>query len=223
MTKLDGWRYAVKRFALLLIILFLVVIPIVTTVTASLVDSSDSMILLADNAEEPVPENFESDPGIPMNDPGEKPDIMTTINNFLSLVARMLPWLLVLTVVFLALWVFFDADRRTDYGWVWGIASLLVLPWILYLLWRPILTSEERVILESDIKLRKIESDYYQYVLSKEKHICPVCGTPISDDYQVCPNCFKQLKMVCPNCNRLLEVDWKVCPFCTTRVRKQEE
>ncbi|MEZ4812048.1 MAG: hypothetical protein R2883_00900 [Caldisericia bacterium] len=42
-----------------------------------------------------------------------------------------------------------------------------------------VLTPEEQKIIESDARLRKIESDYYQYVLSKEKHICPVCGTPI--------------------------------------------
>jgi len=176
MTRIDGRRYAVKRFALLLIILFLVMVPMLATVTAGLMDSSSSAILFADGEidTEPVPENYESIPNAPMNDPGEQPDILSSINNFLSLIARMLPWLLVLTVIFIALWVFFDADRRTDYGWVWGIASLLILPWILYLLWRPVLTTEERRILGSDLKLRKIESDYYQYVLSKEKHICPV-------------------------------------------------
>lgn len=208
-----------KRFALLVFIVMLLALPVMTVIAGANAYASPMLIAEAGDG---LPTDTNSETASAVTDV-EKPDLLTNINSFLSILGRMLPWLLFLTVVFIALWVYFDADRRTNYGWVWGIASLLIIPWIVYLLWRPILTKEEQAIIESDTRLRRVESDYYQYVLSKEKHICPVCGTPISDDYQVCPNCFKQLKMVCPNCNRLLETDWKVCPYCTTRVRKREE
>lgn len=208
-----------KRITLLVFVLMLLAVP-VATVFAGV--NADHIPVVVAEAGDGLTTDISSDTEPAMTD-SNQPDLLTNINSFLSLLGRMLPWLLFLTIVFIALWVYFDADRRTNYGWVWGIASLLIIPWIVYLLWRPILTKEEQTIIESDTRLRRVESDYYQYVLSKEKHICPVCGTPISDDYQVCPNCFKQLKMVCPNCSRLLEVDWKVCPYCTTRVRKQEE
>ncbi len=211
-----------KRFALLIVVFVIVLMPVITVVAAEINYDSTMIVADAEDVTETVTE-VTSTPEVALTDPGSPPDLLTSINNFLSLFARLLPWILIMTVVFIALWVYFDADRRTNYGWVWGIASLLIIPWIIYLLWRPVLTTEEQKIIESDARLRKIESDYYQYVLSKEKHICPVCGTPISDDYQVCPNCFKQLKMSCPSCGRLLETEWKVCPFCTTRVRKQDE
>ncbi len=156
-------------------------------------------------------------------DPGDPPDILVTINNFFSFFALLLPYLLLLVVVLIALWVYFDASRRTNFGWVWGLASLLIIPWIVYLVWRPVLTIEEGKIVESDLRLRKIESEYYRYVLSKEKFICPVCGTPISEDYQVCPNCFKQLKAPCGNCGKLLNLEWKVCPYCAARVEAGQD
>jgi len=157
------------------------------------------------------------------NDEGDPPDILVTINNFFSFFALLLPYLLLLVVVLIALWVYFDASRRTNFGWVWGLASLLIIPWVVYLVWRPVLTIEEGKIVESDLRLRKIESEYYRYVLSKEKFICPVCGTPISEDYQVCPNCFKQLKAPCGNCGKLLNLEWKVCPYCAARVEAGQD
>lgn len=160
---------------------------------------------------------------VPVGDPappqqGEGSDILSSFGNFMDTFQTLVPFVLISIVLIIALWVFFDASRRTSYGWVWGLASLLIIPWIIYLVWRPPFTIEERNVLEADMNLRRIEKEYYQYMLSKEKFICTVCGTPIQPDYQVCPSCFKELKKVCASCGRLLDLDWKICPYCATRI-----
>ncbi len=149
---------------------------------------------------------------------GGATDIFSAIGRFFDMLVPLIPWALLATVLFIAIWVYFDASRRTSYGWVWGLASLLIIPWLVYLAWRPSYTIEEQKMMESDANLRRIEKEYYQYALSKEKFICTVCGTPIQPDYQVCPNCFKELKKVCPSCNRLLDPEWRICPYCAARV-----
>lgn len=160
---------------------------------------------------------------IPVGEPpppehGESSDILSSFGKFMDTFQSLVPFVLIAIVLIIALWVFFDASRRTNYGWVWGLASLLIIPWIIYLVWRPPFTIEERNVLEADMNLRRIEKEYYQYMLSKEKFICTVCGTPIQPDYQVCPSCFKELKKVCASCGRLLDLDWKICPYCATRI-----
>jgi RNA polymerase subunit RPABC4/transcription elongation factor Spt4 len=145
-------------------------------------------------------------------------DILSSFGNFMDTFQSLVPFVLIAIVLIIALWVFFDASRRTNFGWVWGLASLLIVPWIIYLVWRPSFTVEERNVLEADMSLRRIEKEYYQYMLSKEKFICTVCGTPTHPDYQVCPSCFKELKKVCASCGRLLDLGWKICPYCATRI-----
>lgn len=156
--------------------------------------------------------------GQPQSPEGGATDIFSAIGRFFDMLVPLIPWALLAGVFFIAIWVYFDASRRTNYGWVWGLASLLIIPWLVYLAWRPSFTIEEQKMMESDSNLRRIEKEYYQYALSKEKFICTVCGTPVQPDYQVCPNCFKELKKVCPSCNRLLDPEWRICPYCAARV-----
>ena len=44
---------------------------------------------------------------------------------------------------------------------------------------------------------------------------CPICNTPVTDQYIVCPTCGAKLRPSCPNCAMAVELDWKVCPKCT--------
>lgn len=149
--------------------------------------------------------------------PGESTDIFGAFTKTFSAIGNAIPIVLIAIDIMIAVWVYFDASRRTRYGWLCGIASLLVVPWIIYVLWRPIYTLEERKMLETEEELRKIQHDYYMYVLSKEKHICSVCGTPLQADYKLCPNCYSEVKKTCPKCGKAIELDWKVCPYCGNR------
>lgn len=43
---------------------------------------------------------------------------------------------------------------------------------------------------------------------------CPRCGTPVLEQYVVCPQCGARLRPACPSCDRPIEPDWRVCPRC---------
>lgn len=45
---------------------------------------------------------------------------------------------------------------------------------------------------------------------------CPQCGSPVTEQFVVCPQCGARLRPSCPNCSSPVEPDWKVCPRCAT-------
>lgn len=191
-----------KKIVLLFAVVMLVVIPCFSAFAETSTDPAKTEEIKTETTPPPADDSS---------------DIFSTLSKSVAMIGNFLPYLLFCTVGIIALWVFFDASRRTKYGWIWGIASLLVIPWIVYVIWRPQYTLEEKKMLEADEDLRRIEHDYYQYVLTKEKHICSVCGTPLESDYKICPNCYTEVKKTCPKCGKPLELDWKVCPYCGNR------
>lgn len=52
---------------------------------------------------------------------------------------------------------------------------------------------------------------------------CPQCGTPVTEQYVVCPKCGVKLKTSCPNCSAPVELDWKLCPRCASTLPEQYE
>jgi RNA polymerase subunit RPABC4/transcription elongation factor Spt4 len=50
----------------------------------------------------------------------------------------------------------------------------------------------------------------------EEKPVCPGCGRPIKDDWQVCPYCHTKLRKPCVNCGQMLELSWNLCPYCAS-------
>lgn len=44
---------------------------------------------------------------------------------------------------------------------------------------------------------------------------CPQCGTPVKEQFVICPKCGAKLRPACPNCAAPVEPDWKLCPKCT--------
>ena len=211
-----------KRIAIVALVCCLALFPVISVFAADEPATPDNPE--ATPVETVTEENPNQPEVIPVGTPdsSEMPqqssDIFTSISRFFDMFIPLVPWVVVFSVLIIAIWVFFDASRRTQYAWIWGLASLLVIPWLVYLAWRPQLTIEEQKIYEADSGLRKVEREYYQYMLSKEKFICSVCGTPVEPDFQVCPNCFKELKKVCPSCDKLLDLEWRICPYCATRV-----
>jgi RNA polymerase subunit RPABC4/transcription elongation factor Spt4 len=191
----------VKKTLILLAVVMLIAIP--------------SFSVFAQSVEDPAkPESIQKEITPP---PEENTDIFTSLSKTFSAVGNILPLLLFCVLAITALWTFFDASRRTKYGWVWGVLALLFVPWIIYLIWRPQYTLEEKKILETDEELRRIQHDYYQFMLAREKQICSVCGTPLAHDFKICPNCYTEVKKNCAKCGKPLDLDWKVCPFCGNR------
>jgi hypothetical protein len=115
----------------------------------------------------------------------------------------------------LAFWVYRDARRRLDDGWLVGTATLVgLVPFIgplVYLLFRPAETL-------ADVRIREIEMRALETRLAKAQPTCPVCRTGVDPSYLVCPVCTTQLKEPCTACKAPLEPLWSICPFCATPV-----
>lgn len=111
----------------------------------------------------------------------------------------------------LIIWVYRDHRSRSRDGLVSFAAALmtaiLFLPGLLiYILLRPRETLSEAYerSLEEEALLQEIE----------EKSICPGCGRPAKESWQVCPYCHTTLKKPCARCGDMLELTWNQCPSC---------
>ena len=115
----------------------------------------------------------------------------------------------------LAFWVYRDARRRLDDGWLVATATLVgIVPFIgplVYLLFRPAETL-------ADLRIREVELRALETRLAKAQPSCPVCRSAVEPGYLVCPVCTTQLKEPCTACNAPLEPLWSICPFCATPV-----
>lgn len=96
--------------------------------------------------------------------------------------------LIVLTV--LGVLVYRDARRLGMNAWMWLLVAIYApngVGFIIYLIFR-----------------------YNE----KKKKRCPSCNTVISENYNACPGCGKELGSACPGCGKTVETDWKICPYC---------
>jgi RNA polymerase subunit RPABC4/transcription elongation factor Spt4 len=113
----------------------------------------------------------------------------------------------------LILWTWRDMRLRSRDPLAQIAASLMVAVLgifgiIIYVMLRPpeTLTEAYERSLEEEALLQNIE----------EKPVCPGCGRPSKDGWQVCPYCHTKLKKACPQCGELLELPWNLCPYCAT-------
>jgi RNA polymerase subunit RPABC4/transcription elongation factor Spt4 len=111
-----------------------------------------------------------------------------------------------------AFWVFKDARRRIDDPIVIGVcvATALVfgpIGWIVYAIARP---SEYL----SDRRVRELDMQVMEQRLNDSR--CAYCGSPVREDYLVCPSCGGRLRTQCRSCRRPLAPTWRVCPYCET-------
>jgi len=111
----------------------------------------------------------------------------------------------------LILWTWRDIRQRSRDPLAPIAASLMVAVLglfgiIIYVLLRPqeTLTEAYERSLEEEALLQNIE----------ERPICPGCGRPVKDGWQVCPYCHTKLKKPCAHCGELLELPWNLCPYC---------
>lgn len=115
-----------------------------------------------------------------------------------------------------AFWVFKDARRRIEDGWLVALATLvgLVPPFlgpIIYLFFRP----PEYL---ADVRERELEIRAMEERLAELDRRCPVCRARVEASYLVCPVCTTRLKQACPSCGQPLESLWQVCPYCATDI-----
>jgi RNA polymerase subunit RPABC4/transcription elongation factor Spt4 len=146
----------------------------------------------------------------------------------------------------LAVWMIYDSSQRYKNRWLFpllvlvvgfgpfGVSCLLVpawdgryywlascvLLWFLYLFIRPEYTRDEMRILESEQKFKDITRKYYEREVVCNNPFCPVCGLPIKEDFQLCPNCFKELRTPCIKCGKLLDSSWILCPYCKSKQKR---
>jgi hypothetical protein len=111
-------------------------------------------------------------------------------------------------------WIYKDARRRIDDGWLVAIAMLLgiVVPFLgvfIYMLFRPPEYLE-------DVRERELEIKAMEERLMQARLHCPVCRSEVDSSYLVCPICTTKLKQACSNCKAPLEALWQVCPYCET-------
>jgi RNA polymerase subunit RPABC4/transcription elongation factor Spt4 len=121
-------------------------------------------------------------------------------------------WLVVLY------WVWLDSGDRTTntavrYSYVFLVAVLNIIGWIIYLMIRPSQTIEE-------IYWADLERRYLKYETA-ELGDCPKCGTQLYPGYTFCPNCKHKLKRRCIKCNVLVEKKNKYCPYCGEEMKKR--
>ena len=147
----------------------------------------------------------------------------TSVNDFFDskawLVTRNLG-LLFLVVFWLAtaFWVFKDARRRIEDGWLVATATLLGLvpPFLgpfVYMLFRPPEYLED--VRERGLEIRAIEKR-----LGEGR--CPVCRADVEPTFLVCPVCTTRLRQACSACKAPLEPSWQVCPHCETPAEPAE-
>jgi RNA polymerase subunit RPABC4/transcription elongation factor Spt4 len=111
----------------------------------------------------------------------------------------------------LILWTWRDMRLRSRDPLAQLAASLMVAVLgifgiAIYVMLRPQETLAEAYerSLEEEALLQNIE----------EKPVCPGCGRPTNEEWQVCPYCHTKLKKPCANCGRMLELPWNLCPYC---------
>jgi len=187
------------------------------------------------NETPPLPTNPESSPPSVSSGSGLESLNLALITNWIILGLSML----------LGAWMIYDSSQRYKIRWVFPVLVLVIgfgpfalsylfnssspnylllascfLLWILYLFIRPEYTRDELRILESEQKIKDITRKYYEREVVCNNPFCPVCGLPIKEDFQLCPNCFKELKTPCTKCGKLLDNSWILCPYCKTKQKR---
>jgi hypothetical protein len=114
-----------------------------------------------------------------------------------------------------AFWVYRDARRRLDDGWLVATAAAVglvpVFGPLVYLLFRPPETL-------ADVRAREVEVRALKAHLRRPEPTCPVCRSGVQPDFLICPVCTTELKAPCASCERPLEPLWQACPYCAKPV-----
>jgi hypothetical protein len=120
-------------------------------------------------------------------------------------IARMVP-LLIMSVLWaaVALWTYYDAERRGMSGLLWGLLVFFgsIVGLIIYLIVRSTSGPETDLVPAHTAK-------------------CPSCAKPVQSAFVACPHCGTSLSKKCGHCGKQAEPDWRVCPYCGESINGQ--
>lgn len=96
--------------------------------------------------------------------------------------------------VFMTVYVYRDANRRSQNGLLWALFVFFghIFGLLVYLIVRSI--APTGTIISSPT--------------------CSRCQKPVQEDFAICPYCRNELRTTCLSCSRPLHLDWQVCPYC---------
>jgi RNA polymerase subunit RPABC4/transcription elongation factor Spt4 len=118
--------------------------------------------------------------------------------------AAIFPLIFILIIwIFIVVWVYRDAERRTMNGILWALLVFFgnFVGLLIYL------------IVRSEQLPKRIASDVSES--------CPGCGKTVPQNYAFCPHCGIRLKAVCHGCDKPVSSDWKVCPYCGQKLAEE--
>lgn len=100
--------------------------------------------------------------------------------------------------LFLAFWVYKDAEGRGMNGLLWALLVFIgnLIGLIIYLIVR----SERKTPAAGGARASQA--------------VCPSCGGAAAPGFKFCPNCGKSIQASCPSCGKPAESSWKACPYC---------
>lgn len=103
-------------------------------------------------------------------------------------------WLLV------AVWVYYDAERKGMSGILWALLVFLgnLVGLVIYLIVRTDAVAPPPLV----------------------SKVCPECNGPVQPDFKVCPHCGSELGGTCPKCGKNVQDNWNICPYCGESLQK---
>lgn len=154
--------------------------------------------------------------------PQQNDDFIGFLTNSLDLFKNIKPYhietaikmcgiLLVLFWFMLAFWVFFDSIKRYKKIFIPLFWLIFVIPFnlpciILYIIMRPVLTTQEK-------EWSQLEMKYLEFELLSAGG-CPRCEKLVHLDHAFCWNCGYNLRWICLNCNSKNAVTFDYCVDC---------
>ncbi len=98
---------------------------------------------------------------------------------------------IIFLLILQASWIFFDARKRGELYWIWGIFGLLNVPSSLLI---------------------------YLIVTRYRKVVCPDCGRAFRKKEHSCPHCGGG-RLTCARCDAEVQFDWTYCPYCAYQLK----
>jgi RNA polymerase subunit RPABC4/transcription elongation factor Spt4 len=120
----------------------------------------------------------------------------------------------------LAVWVFFDSDRKGGAGVLWALLVLFtgLVGVVVYLLASPSLNQRNGGAATSAFvdPARPAAPPPAAAPPPPAAGRCVSCGGEVESDFKVCPFCGTSLR--CAQCDKPIQGSWKVCPHCAAPI-----
>jgi RNA polymerase subunit RPABC4/transcription elongation factor Spt4 len=115
----------------------------------------------------------------------------------------------------LAVWVYFDSDRKGGAGVLWALLVLFtgLIGVVVYLLASPSLDQRNG---GGGTSASVVATARPAAPPPAAARRCASCGGEVENDFKVCPFCGTSLR--CAQCDKPIQGSWKVCPHCASPI-----